>query len=164
MAISVQVENMKVAIYVRVSKEEQHLQQQIDDLSEYVKKMGWEYKFFEEKESTRKTRPVKQHLMQLCRERKYDALIVWRLDRFARTVQEMVMDVAELEARGVSFMSLKDGIDFSTPAGRLQFHILSAFAQFERDLISERTKAGLRHAKNVGKRGPDKKRRKSRAR
>jgi DNA invertase Pin-like site-specific DNA recombinase len=154
---------MIAAIYVRVSKEEQHLNQQLDDLKNYAKKMEWDYIIFKEKESTRKTRPVKQEVMQMCRERKFDILLVWKLDRFARSVREMIVDVAELEAKGVSFVSLKDGIDFSTPAGRLQFHILTAFAQFERDLISERTKAGLRKAKNVGKRGKDKKKRKKRS-
>ena len=95
---------------------------------------------------------------------KFDAVVVWKLDRFARTMWEMVADVAELQDRGVSFISLRDGIDFSTAAGRLQFHIISAFAQFERDVISERTKAALRKAKNVGKRGKDKKKRKRRSR
>ena len=155
---------MRAAIYARVSKREQTLQQQLDDCIAYCDKRGWDYDVFSEKESTRKTRPIKQTMMQLCREMKFDAVVVWKLDRFARTMWEMVADVAELQDRGVSFISLRDGIDFSTAAGRLQFHIISAFAQFERDVISERTKAALRKAKNVGKRGKDKKKRKRRSR
>jgi DNA invertase Pin-like site-specific DNA recombinase len=74
-------------------------------------------------------------------------------------VQELAREITALYERGIMFISLRDNIDLSNPAGRFQFHVFCALAEFERAMISERTKEGLKHAKNVGKRGPDKKRR-----
>lgn len=92
----------------------------------------------------------------------YDAVCVWKIDRWARSTQELSREVTTLYDRGVKFISLTDNIDLFSASGTLQFNIISAFAQFERDIISERTKEGLKHAKNVGKRGRDKRpRRKS---
>jgi len=94
--------------------------------------------------------------------KEYDAVMVWKLDRWARSAQELIREVTILDDRGVKFISFTDNIDLSSASGRLQFNVIAAFAQFERDIISERTKEGLKRAKNVGKRGKDKKpRRKS---
>lgn len=149
----------KVALYVRVSTQEQNPDMQKSALVDKSVKEGWEYELFEEKESTRKTRPIKYQLYQRLLNKEFDGVCVWKIDRWARSTQELSREVTTLFNRGVKFISLTDNIDLSSASGMLQFNIISAFAQFERDIISERTKEGLKHAKNVGKRGPDKKRR-----
>lgn len=84
--------------------------------------------------------------------RKFDALLVWKLDRFGRSLRHLVNALAELEALGVAFVSLRDNLDLSAPAGRLMFQIIGAMAEFERALIQERVRAGLRNARAKGKR------------
>lgn len=153
---------MKVALYSRVSTREQNPEMQRKALIERAKREGWEWELFEEVESTRKTRPVKYSLYQRLLKKEYEAVLVWKIDRWARSTQELSNEVTVLFDRGVNFISLTDNIDLKSASGTLQFNIIAAFAQFERDIISERTKEGLRNAKNVGKRGKDKgKRRKS---
>jgi len=150
---------MKVALYMRVSTKDQNLDMQKNALIEKAKREGWDYALFEEAESTRKTRPVKYQLYQQLLNKEFDAVVVWKIDRWARSTQELSREVTTLYERGVKFISLTDNIDLSNASGMLQFNIISAFAQFERDIISERTKEGLKGKKNVGKRGKDKKRR-----
>jgi DNA invertase Pin-like site-specific DNA recombinase len=142
-----------------VSTSGQDLKLQKDALVEKANREGWDYELFEEKESTRKTRPIKYMLYQRLLNKDFDGVCVWKIDRWARSTQELSREVTTLYERGVKFISLTDNIDLSSASGTLQFNIISAFAQFERDIISERTKEGLKHAKNVGMRGPDKKRR-----
>jgi DNA invertase Pin-like site-specific DNA recombinase len=150
---------MKTALYVRVSTQEQNPEMQRKALVEKAEREGWEYDVFEEKESTRKTRPIKYALYQRLLNKEFDAVVVWKIDRWARSTQELSREVTTLFNKGVKFISLTDNIDLSSASGTLQFNIISAFAQFERDIISERTKEGLKGKKNVGKRGKDKKRR-----
>ena len=151
-----------VALYARVSKEMQNPEMQEKALKKKAELENWTYDYFEEKESSRKTRPVKYDLYQRLLKKEYDAVVVWRLDRWARSVQEASKEIETLFNRNVPFISLTESIDLTTASGRLQFNVITAFAQFERDVISERTKEGLKHAKNVGKRGKDKRpRRKS---
>lgn len=144
------------ALYCRVSTVDQHPEMQKDALLKKARNEGWEFELFEEKESTRNTRPIKYELYQRLLKGEFDAVVVWKLDRWARSLNELVREVTTLFEHGIKFMSLTDNVDLSTASGTLQFHILSAFAQFERDIISERTKEGLKSAKNVGKRGKDK--------
>jgi putative DNA-invertase from lambdoid prophage Rac len=150
---------MKVALYSRVSTLEQNPLMQKKALIEKAEREGWDYDIFEEKESTRKTRPIKYELYQRLLRKEFDAVVVWKIDRWARSTQELSREVTTLFNKGVKFISLTDNIDLSSASGMLQFNIISAFAQFERDIISERTKEGLKGKKNVGKRGKDKKRR-----
>lgn len=150
---------MKFALYCRVSTDEQNPLMQRKALIEKAEREGWDYELFEEKESTRKTRPIKYALYQRLLKKEFDGVLVWKVDRWARSTQELSREVTTLYEGGVKFISLTDKIDLSSASGTLQFNIISAFAQFERDIISERTKEGLKHAKNVGKRGPDRKRR-----
>ncbi len=150
---------MKIALYARVSTRDQNPDMQLKALIEKAEREEWEFEVFEEKESTRKTRPTKYVLYQRLLKHEFDGVCVWKIDRWARSTQELSREVTTLYDRGVKFISLTDNIDLSSASGTLQFNIISAFAQFERDIISERTKEGLKHAKNVGKRGPDKKRR-----
>ena len=149
----------KVALYARVSTQEQNPEMQRKALVEKAEREGWVYEVFEEEESTRKTRPIKYTLYQRLLNKEFNGVCVWKIDRWARSTQELSREVTTLFNKGVKFISLTDNIDLSSASGTLQFNIISAFAQFERDIISERTKQGLRYAKNVGKRGPDKKKR-----
>lgn len=148
---------MKVAIYCRVSTQGQDPKMQKRALIEKAEREGWDYELFEEQESTRKTRPIKYQLYQRLLNKEFDGVCVWKIDRWARSTQELSREVTTLYDKGVKFISLTDNIDLSSASGTLQFTIISAFAQFERDIISERTREGLKHAKNVGKRGRDKK-------
>lgn len=140
----------KIALYCRVSTGKQDLSIQKTRLVEYAQKEGLEYDIYEEVESTRKTRPVKQLLLQKARAGEYDCVVVYKLDRFARSSIELMLDITELINKGIGFISLSDNLDFTTAAGKLQFQILSAFAEFERELIRERTIEGLRRSKEKG--------------
>ena len=142
----------KFAIYCRVSTEEQTTENQRLILVEYAERRGFNYEVFEEVESTRNTRPLKQKLLVRLRAMEFDGLLVLKLDRWARSLRELTLEIEEVHAKGVTFISLNDSIDMSTATGRLQFQILSAFAEFERNLISERTKEGLARARSQGKR------------
>jgi DNA invertase Pin-like site-specific DNA recombinase len=134
-----------------VSTLEQTTDNQILRLTEFCKSKNWEFDTFEETVSTRKTRPVKQALLQKLRAKEYEAVIVYKLDRWARSSTELILDTKEIIDKGIGFISYSDNIDFTTATGKLHFQILSAFAEFERALISERTKEGLRRAKQQGK-------------
>jgi len=140
-----------LALYIRVSTSEQTVENQRIRVIEYAEKNGYTYDIFEETESTRKTRPVKQALLAKLRQSQYDAVVVYKLDRWARSSTELILDTKELIDKGVGFISISDNLDFSTASGKLHFQILSAFAEFERELIRERTIEGLRRAKSQGK-------------
>jgi len=140
-----------IALYVRVSTSEQTVENQKIRLIEYAGKNGYSYDIYEETESTRKTRPVKQALLAKLRNHEYDAVIVYKLDRWARSSTELILDTKELIDKGIGFISISDNLDFGTASGKLHFQILSAFAEFERELIRERTLEGLRRAKLQGK-------------
>jgi len=142
---------MKVAIYIRVSTQEQTVENQKLRLVDYCQRNSHTYDIFEEVESSRKTRPVKQTLLDKLRKREYDAVLVYKLDRWARSTVELILEIEELLGRGVQFISFSENIDFNTSIGKLQFQILSAFAEFERSLIRERTLEGLSRARAQGK-------------
>lgn len=141
----------KVALYVRVSSECQTVENQKLRLIEFADTRQYVYDIFEEVQSTRQTRPVKQDLLAKLRQKQYDAVIVYKLDRWARSSTELILDTKEILDKGVGFISVSDNLDFSTAAGKLHFQILSAFAEFERELIRERTIEGLRRSKSQGK-------------
>lgn len=143
---------MKIALYVRISKRKvQTTENQTLILKKHAERMGWEYTLFKEEESTRKTRPVKAMLLFRLRNGDFDGVCVLKLDRWARSLPELIMEVRELYDKNITFISLRDNIDLSTATGKLQFHVLSAFAEFERDIIRERTLDGLARAKAQGK-------------
>jgi DNA invertase Pin-like site-specific DNA recombinase len=146
----------KVALYVRVSTSDgrQTVENQKIILIDYAQRNNFTYDIYEEEETTRKTRPVKQALLSKLRKFEYESVIIYKLDRWARSSTELILDTKELIDKGIGFISLTDNLDFSSAAGRLQFQILSAFAEFERSLISQRTKDGLARVKANN---PDKK-------
>ena len=141
----------KWAIYTRVSTDEQQTENQKLVLTQYANNLNLTYDIVEETESTRKTRPLKQQLLNLLRKKKYEGVIIYKLDRWARGSRELLLEIEELINKGVKFISYSENIDFTTPIGKLQFNILSAFAEFERDLIRQRTIEGLKRAKVNGK-------------
>lgn len=144
----------KVAIYCRTSKIDQHPENQKIDLERYAKAMGYDYKVFEEKESTRKTRPIKNKIFQDAISKKYDMIIIWKLDRWARSLQELINDLNILKQHKVQFFSLKDNIKLDdTPSNMFLIHILGAFAEFEREINRDRTMAGLARARAAGRIG-----------
>ncbi len=133
--------------YARVSKEEQNIDLQIDALKKY----GVD-EIFEEKVSTRKNvRPALQEL--LSKLRTGDVLVVWRLDRLGRTMKQLIALAEEFEQNGIHFVSLQENLDTNTATGKFCFHMFCAAAQMERDVISERTKAGLEAARARGRKG-----------
>lgn len=140
----------KIALYCRVSTSRQTNDNQKLRLVEYAKSNNLEYDLFEEVESTRKTRPVKQELLTSLRNGAYSAVVVFKLDRYARSSRELILEIQELTNKGIGFISISDNLDFSSSTGRLHFHILAAFAEFERSLISERTKEGIARTKAQG--------------
>ena len=142
---------LKFALYTRVSTSEQTTENQVIRLVDYAKREGFEYTVFQETESSRKTRPIKASVLDLLRRRVFDGVVVWKLDRWARSLKELVLELEEFKNKGIIFNSLTDKIDLSTSTGMLQFQILSAFAEFERNLIRERTMEGLHRAKLEGK-------------
>lgn len=141
----------KYALYMRVSTIDQQNENQKIALLKYATANNIKFDLYEEKESTRKTRPVKQTLLQKLRNKEYCGVIVLRLDRWARSTTELLLEIKELTDKGIRFISLSDNLDFGTAVGQLHLTILSAFAQFERSLISERTKAGLERVKLTGR-------------
>jgi DNA invertase Pin-like site-specific DNA recombinase len=133
--------------YARVSTGDQDTALQLDALRE----AGCE-KVFEDRASGAKTdRPGLTEAIRYVREG--DTLTVWKLDRLGRSMKHLIEIVTELEARGVGFRSITENVDTTTPGGRLIFHLFGALAQFERDLIQERTRAGLQAAEERGRRG-----------
>src|SRR5450755_434365 len=133
--------------YARVSSDDQNLSLQLDAL----KKAGCEEVFTDKVSGSRSSRPGLDQA--LARLQKGDCLIVWKLDRLGRSVQHLVELAAQFKQRDVEFRSLSDGIDTSSATGRFFFHVMSAFAEMERELIRERTNAGLVAAKKRGRIG-----------
>lgn len=137
---------MKVG-YARVSKQDQRLESQRESL-----KADDCRRVFEEKVTSRQEdRPQLRAAMDYCREE--DVLVVARLDRLGRSLRELIDLVGELEERGIGFRSLKESLDTTTPGGRLVFHVFAALAEFEREIIRERTLAGLESARSRGRHG-----------
>ena len=133
--------------YARVSTDDQNLLLQDDALSS----AGCEKIFSDKTSGSKSQRPgLDQAISHL---RPGDTLVVWKLDRLGRTVKGLVELVTDLEQKGIQFQSITDGIDTSTPAGRFFFHVMSAMAQMERELIVERTRAGLAAARSRGRLG-----------
>lgn len=136
----------RVSIYARVSTQDQNLEMQLDELKEFAGYRDWEVvSVYEDKATgTNTKRPEFQAMLEAARQRKFDVLLVWKLDRFARSMKDLVTHLQELDELGVSFVSLKDnGIDMSTATGKLFTHILSAFSEFEASIIRERVRSGV---------------------
>jgi DNA invertase Pin-like site-specific DNA recombinase len=128
---------------------------QLRELRDYAERRGWQIvrEYVDHGVSGSKaSRPSLNHLLTDAHSRKFDAVLVWKIDRWGRSLKHLVTSLADLEAYGVAFVSLSDNLDLSTPSGRLMMQLLGAMAEFERALIQERVKAGLRNARAKGKR------------
>jgi DNA invertase Pin-like site-specific DNA recombinase len=141
----------KFAIYVRVSRTDQILENQIRPLKEYAERMDWDYEIFQEKESTRKSRPIQWDLYNRLLKKEFDGLLFYKLDRWARSLKELVTHMEALHEKGVILVSFMENIDLGTSSGKLMMQIMGSFAEFERSIIRERTLAGLARARAQGK-------------
>lgn len=142
---------IKAAIYARVSTEEQTTDNQVIPLQQYCQRMGWESSVFVETESSRKTRPIQVDLYNRLLRKEFDALVIYKFDRWARSTQELVGHMETLINKGIVVYSYTENIDLSQSMGRAMLTIISAFAQLERDIIRERTIAGLARVRAQGK-------------
>ena len=146
---------MRAAIYARVSTLDQHPENQLAELRRYVAARGWDaaVEYVDHGVSgAKESRPALDRLVKDARRRKFDVVVTWKLDRLGRNLKHLITLLDDLQALGVAFVSLNEGIDATTPAGRLQMHVLGAIAEFERSRIVERVRAGLARARAQGKR------------
>jgi DNA invertase Pin-like site-specific DNA recombinase len=145
----------KVAIYTRVSTMDQHPEMQKRELVDYVKRRGWSLcKEYSDKgmSGAVERRPALDALLEDCRRKKIDIVVVWKFDRFARSLKQLLNALELFRTLGIAFVSCTEAIDTSLPHGEMLFQIIGAIAQRERSLIGERVRAGLQHARSQGKR------------
>src|ERR1700728_2572909 len=145
---------LRVGLYARVSTHDQQtLPLQIRAMREYAAKRGWTIVAqIKEVGSGAAQRARRATLIAAARRREIDVVLVWRLDRWGRSVADLVSTLQELQHLAVGFVSLTEALDLTTPAGRAMAGLLAIFAEFEREILRERTRAGLAHARQNGKR------------
>ena len=143
-----------VALYARVSTLDQDCAPQLDELRRFAaQRFGQRHEYVDVGVSgTQRRRPELDRLMAEARRRRFDVVLVWKFDRFARSLKHLIDSLEEFRALGIDFISYTEGVDTTTPSGQLLFHVVGAVAQFERDLIAERVRAGIAHARAMGKR------------
>jgi DNA invertase Pin-like site-specific DNA recombinase len=144
---------MKAAIYARVSTvERQSAEGQLLELRRFVDARGWTATEYVDEgvSGSKDRRPALDALLIAAKRRRFDVLVVWRLDRLGRNLKHLITLIDELSALGIGFTSLGEGIDTQTPSGRLQLHILGALAEFERERIKERVNLGIARARIQG--------------
>jgi len=143
----------RCAIYARVSTDEQDESLQLTALRDLVSQRGWELKaeYVDHGVSSRSVRPELERLKSDAHKRHFDVVAVWKFDRFARSTRELVFALEQFQALGIDFVSVTQSIDTSGPMGKLVFSVLAAIAEFERELIRERVKAGMKEAQRRGK-------------
>jgi putative DNA-invertase from lambdoid prophage Rac len=144
----------RVSLYARVStSDQQTLPIQIRAMREYAVRRGWSIVMqVREVGSGAAQRKAREKLLEAARRREIDVVLVWRLDRWGRSVTDLLATLQELEHLGVGFVSLTEALDLTTPAGRAMAGLLAIFAEFEREILRERTRAGLAQARLNGKR------------
>src|SRR3954449_3956070 len=145
----------RAAIYARVSTTDrgQDPETQLRQLREYAERRGCSlaHEYVDHASGAKNDRAEYRAMLEAARKRGFDVLLVWRYDRFARSMRELVNALAEFEGLGIDFVSYNEGADTTTPQGRLLFGIMASLAEFERSLIAERVKAGMQRAKAQGK-------------
>ena len=145
---------MRTAIYARVSTSDQNNAIQVRELTEYVERRGWQLvgTYQDQMSGGKTSRPGLDRLMADARQRRFDAVLVWKLDRFGRSLVHCVSGIQELASLGIRFIATSQGLDTdeSNPASKLLMYILAAVAQFERELIHERVSAGMKSARKHG--------------
>jgi len=147
---------MKVGIYVRVSTADkgQDPEMQLGPLRQYANTRGWDFLEYVDlgESGVKDRRPGLDRLMEDARKRRLDGILVWKLDRLGRSLKHLLTKFEEFHALGIRFVSYTENLDFATPAGRAMASLIGVFAEFERDLIRERVRAGLENARRKGKR------------
>jgi putative DNA-invertase from lambdoid prophage Rac len=144
----------RAGLYARLStNDQQTIPLQIRALREYAARRGWAIALqVKEIGSGASQRQLRETLLEAARRREIDVVLVWRLDRWGRSVTDLLATLQELEHLGVGFVSLNEALDLTTPAGRAMAALLAVFAAFEREILQERVRAGLAHARQNGKR------------
>src|SRR5713226_1280381 len=142
------------ALYARVSTLDQNCEVQLQDLRRYAGQRFAPYREYIDVgvSGAQRPRPQLDALMKDAHKRLFDVVLVWKFDRFARSLKHLIESLDEFSSLGIDFISYTEGIDTTTPTGQLLFHIVGAVAQFERDLIAERVRDGMAHARSMGKR------------
>jgi DNA invertase Pin-like site-specific DNA recombinase len=145
---------LRAGLYARVSTQDQQtIPLQTRALREYAKRRGWSIAFqVREIGSGASQRERRERLLEAARRREIDVVLVWRLDRWGRSVTDLLATLQELEHLGIGFVSLTEALDLTTPAGRAMAGLLAVFAEFEREILRERVRAGLAHARQNGQR------------
>ena len=145
---------LRAATYARVSTADQTCENQLLELHRYTAARGWTVADYVDHgiSGGKDRRPALDTLLADARRRRFDVLVVWRLDRLGRNLRHLVTLLEDVQALGIAFVSLAEGIDATTPAGKLQMHILAAIAEFERARIAERVRTGLARVKARGQR------------
>src|SRR6516162_10078634 len=145
---------LRAGLYARVSTNDQQTPaMQNRAMREYVARRGWTIALqVREVNSGAAKREAREKLLEAARRREIDIVLVWRLDRWGRSVTDLLVTLQELEHLGVGFVSLTEALDLTTPAGRAMAGLLAIFAEFEREILRERTRAGLAHPRMNGKR------------
>jgi DNA invertase Pin-like site-specific DNA recombinase len=145
---------VRAAIYVRVSTVDQHAANQLPELHRYVAERGWEAQEFLDHgvSGAKDSRPALNKLLGDARRRRFDVIVVWSLDRLGRPLKHLVALLDDLQAMGIGIISLREGLDWTTPSGRLQAQLLAMIAEFERARLRERVLAGLARARREGRR------------
>lgn len=145
---------MRAASYARVSTHDQQtLGLQVEAMTAYIKHRGWELvRQVRDVGSGAKERPGREGLLKAARRREIDVVVVWRLDRLGRSLPDLVVTLRELAELGVGFVSLTEALDLTTPTGRALAGMLAVFAEFEREVLRERVRAGIAEARKEGRR------------
>ena len=143
----------RVGLYARVStNDQQTLPMQSRAMREYAARRGWTIAVqVREVNCGAAKRETREKILEAARRREIDVVLVWRLARWGRSVTDLLATLQELEHLGVGFVSLPEALDLTAPAGRAMAGLLSVFSEFEREILRERTRAGLAHARQIGK-------------
>lgn len=144
----------RAALYARVStREQQTLKMQIQHIRRYCKQRGWQVvsEMQEVGSGADTERPKRAEIIRAARQKKIDVLVVWKLDRWGRSLLDLVHTLQELQGLNIGFVSITEALDLTTPAGRAMAGLLGVFAEFERELLRERIKAGIRQAQKEGR-------------
>jgi DNA invertase Pin-like site-specific DNA recombinase len=157
MAREILQQSFRVGIYARVSTPDgkgQSPEMQLRELREHCERRGWQMvgEYVDRMTGSKDSRPELNRLMADAHKRRFDVVIVWKFDRFARSVSHLLRALETFKALGIEFVSFSEQLDTSTPAGKLVFTVLGAVAELERSLIVERVRAGMRNARAKGKR------------
>lgn len=144
---------MRVGLYARISTHDQQtLPLQLSAMADYASRRNWEIVLeITDVASGATSRPRREELLKAARRREIDVIVVWRLDRWGRSVADLVTSLNELQSLEVGFVSFTEALDMTTPSGRALAGMLAVFAEFERDILRDRVKAGIAQARKEGK-------------